>query len=171
MDNKAELRLKAKNIRKNLNISQISKTAVSLIRKDSLYKNSQNIMIYYPTKFEVDLRNLLIDNKKFYLPRVNGKNLEVCLYHTNCRLAKSSFNIMEPTGKAETPEILDMVIVPALMADFHKYRLGYGGGYYDRFLKKYAKNFKTITAIPKELLINSLPIDNFDQKIDEVIII
>ena len=66
------------------------------------------------------------------------------------------------------PEILDVIIVPALAADKNNNRLGYGKGFYDRFISKYSK-IHTITAIPKELLFDKLPVNNFDMKIDTVI--
>ena len=166
--NKTDLRTKAKNIRKNLPLEKISQKAVELIQANELYKNSKHIMIYYPMQYEINLLALLKDDKKFYLPRVNGKFLEVCPYKINDKLLKSDLNILEPTTKAVGNEILDLVIVPALMADYNNYRLGYGGGYYDRFINP---NFKTIVVIPKDLCIEKLPIEKNDKKSDIVLII
>ena len=56
------------------------------------------------------------------------------------------------------------------MADNFGYRLGYGGGFYDRFLSDCAPKTKTLTVIPKELLVNKLPREDFDRKIDEIIV-
>ena len=62
------------------------------------------------------------------------------------------------------------MIVPALMLDKNGYRLGYGGGFYDRFLEKYGKNFKTLCAVPKELFVEKLPLENHDVKIDIIMV-
>lgn len=180
MTDKIELRKKIKNIRKNLPMKEISAQLVELVRENEFYKNAKNIMLFYPTKYEVDLRELLNDDKNFYLPKVDGENLLVCPYcfrHSeqseefqyDLDLKKSSFGIYEPCSEPVNAEILDLVIVPALMCDKNGYRLGYGGGFYDRFIEKYGQNFKTICAIPKEFYVENLPVDKFDKKIDFII--
>ena len=170
MDNKTELRIKAKSIRKNLDISAISAKAVTLIKQHRFYINSSNIMIFYPTKYEINLLTLIADEKNYYLPKVEGEKLLVCPYNKYCKLEKSSFNIFEPCSNPVRTDILNLVIVPALMADNFGYRLGYGGGFYDRFLSDCAPKTKTLTVIPKELLVNKLPREDFDRKIDEIIV-
>jgi len=168
MDNKTDLRLYAKNIRKNLPLEIISKKAVEYLREDDLYKNSKNIMLFYPTKNEINLLEILQDDKNFYLPRVSGKKLDVCPYKIGDKLGKSDFGIMEPVCLSVSKEVLDLVIVPALMADSANYRLGYGGGFYDRFI---SHEMKTLVVLPKELYIDNLPVENFDKKVDKVILI
>ena len=142
MNKKTELRLNAKEQRKNLNIAKISAEAVRLIRGNKLYKNSNHVMLFYPTKYEINLLSLLEDKKNFYLPRVKGKELEICPYKKDDELMLSDLHIKEPQTDPVEPDIIDLVIVPALMADKNNYRLGYGGGYYDRFL--FGKQFKTL---------------------------
>lgn len=168
MNNKSELRIIAKDIRKTLPLENLSKKAVEKIRMCNLYCEAQNVMIYYPTLHEINLLELLKDNKNFYLPRVNGVYLDICPYKTGDTLKKSNFGIYEPTNESVECNILDLVIVPALMADSQDYRLGYGGGYYDRFL---CNSFKTIVVIPKELYVEKLPTEQHDKKTDKVIII
>ncbi len=170
MDNKINLRVEAKNIRKSLPRDLISHKLVQLLREDDLYINSKNVMIYYPMKFEIDLRELLNDDKNFYLPRVNDENLEVCPYHSQEELVKSSLGVFEPVCGSVSPNILDLVIVPALLADEKCYRLGYGGGYYDRFLKKNADFFKSIVLLPRQLYVKKLPVENFDVRVDKIIL-
>ncbi len=169
MKSKPELRLIAKDIRKTLDICKISENIVQNIRGLDLYKSSKNVMLFYPTKYEVNLLLLLEDDKNFYFPRVNGENLHVCRYNTGDILIKSEYNILEPCSEGVSAEVLDLVIVPALMFDKNGFRLGYGGGYYDRFLAKYSKNFKTIGVIPKNLYQKSLPTEEFDVPVDVVI--
>lgn len=169
MENKADLRLKAKNIRKSLNIDEVSNLIVDLVRKHPYYIMAKKVMIFYPTKYEINLLNLLEDKKEFYLPKVDGKNLLVCPYCSDDKLEKSCFNILEPCSNPVNAQNLDLVIVPALMADEKGFRLGYGGGFYDRFLSLYEGNFKTIVVVPKVLYVRELPIDEYDKCIDCVI--
>lgn len=166
MKSKTDLRIHAKEIRKSLDIKAISENLVALIRQSDIYINAQNVMIFYPMLHEVDLRGLLNDKKRFFLPKVIGKELLVCPYTEN--LQKSEYNVMEPCSKPVDCSALDLVIVPALMVDRQGYRLGYGGGFYDRFLK--TCDAKTLVALPKELFVDVLPKDDFDVKVDEIVI-
>ena len=169
MDKKSELRIKAKNIRQNLNISEISQEIVSQIRQFDLYKASKNIMIFYPLTNEINLLPLLNEDKNFYLPRVNGDYLEVCKYNRNDDLCKSCFNVFEPTCSSVSNNSLDIVFVPALAVDRNKNRLGYGKGFYDRFLNILPTKTKSVVVIPEELIFDELPTDNYDIQCDYVI--
>ena len=72
MDNKTDLRLRAKSIRKTLDIARLSENASEKIRQTELYKNVKNVLIFYPMRYEINLLELLKDNKNFYLPKVCG---------------------------------------------------------------------------------------------------
>ena len=158
METKSEYRNYAKNYRKNINIQKVSAEAVEKIRQCDLYCRANNVMLFYPMKDEINLLDLLNDCKNFYFPRVCGKDLEVC---PNCEsFEKSRFGISEPTSAAVSPECLDLIIVPALMCDKTGYRLGYGGGYYDRFLKICPA--KTLAVVPKVFVVDKLPHNEFD---------
>ena len=163
---KINLRQKAKEIRKNLRLEEKSSRLANLIKESAYFKSAHNVMLYYPTKYEINLLSLICEDKNFYLPRVNGENLEVCPYKSGDGLQKSALNILEPCTKAVSPDILDLIIVPALMCDKKGYRLGYGGGFYDRFLK--GLNAKIICAIPQELYVETLPAQDFDIAADKI---
>ena len=167
MDNKTDLRIWAKSLRKTLNISAKSLIIVDKIRSLVCYQNAKNVMLFYPKIYEVDLRSLLDDNKNFYLPRVSGDELLVCPYEKNDKLNVSSLNIYEPSSNPIKPELLDLLIVPALAVDKMSYRLGYGGGFYDRFLARY--KVKSIVPIFKELIVEELPVESFDFPVDIVV--
>ena len=165
MDNKNNLRAKAKEIRKTLNIKKISKKIIDNLVESDLYKNANNIMLFYPKDNEIDLRELFSDTtKKIFLPRVNGDKLEVCPYKKGEPLTLSEFKVFEPASCPVPPDTLDLIIVPALMADINGYRLGYGGGYYDRFLKNVLCD--KVICISDELVIDNLPINEFDIRCD-----
>ena len=165
MKNKTDLRIYAKEIRKSLDTKSISKKIVDLIRQTDIYKSAKNVMTFYPKQYEIDLRELINDDKSFFLPKIHDNNLLVCPYCNN--LKPSTFNTLEPCSDPINSDILDLVILPALMADKNGYRLGYGKGFYDRFLKNC--NSKTIVVIASELLVETLPYDEFDVPADFVI--
>lgn len=168
MDSKSNLRIKAKEIRKTLNIQLKSRQAAEKIRQSEKYKTAKHVLIYYPLKYEINLLNLLKDNKSFYLPKINNNEIQVCPYSD--KLVLSKYNTSEPCTNPINPDILDLIIVPALMADKNHNRLGYGGGFYDRFLSNFP-NINTILPIYKELFVDNLPTENFDMKISEIIIV
>lgn len=168
MDSKSDLRKKAKCMRKSLSIAEKSTIAIEKIRGNTLYIPAKNVLIYYPLRYELNLLALLDDEKNFYLPRVCGENLQICPFKKGDKLVASSFNICEPCSNSINPRNLDLVVVPALMADKSGFRLGYGGGFYDRFLVK-NNTVKTILPIAKELIVEELPHEEFDIKIDEII--
>ncbi len=167
MENKTNLRLWAKSIRKNLDTDAISRKISDKIRSLDVYKNAENVMIFYPLKYEINLLSLMEDNKQFYLPRVCGENLLVCPFAKCDRLAKSEFNVSEPLTESVSSDILDVVIVPALAVDTNNFRLGYGGGFYDRFLK--GSKAYSIVPVPQKLIVEKLPVDDFDVPVDCVV--
>ena len=165
MDNKTSLRLKAKEIRNNLDIKQISNLIVSNIIKTDIFQKSKDIMIFYPLESEINVLKVLdYENKNFYLPRMNGKNLECCPYKKGDNLNIAKFKIKEPNTECIQCPKLDLVIVPALAVDVYGNRLGYGGGFYDRFLK--GINTTKLVPIPEKLVFERIPSEEFDIKID-----
>lgn len=169
MQDKKELRKKAKGIRIKLDIKKISETIVQNIQDLDIYQKAVNVMIFYPIGHEVNLLGLLKDKKNFYLPKVQGRELLVCPYKVGDELAISEFKTEEPLSNPVDPNILDMIFVPALMVDKNLHRLGYGGGFYDIFLSKNCPSATKIVAIPNVLVADKIPSESFDAKIDMVI--
>ncbi len=168
MHNKSALRKLAKDIRKKLDITSISGNLAEKLTLTEEYKSSKNIMIFYPMPEEVNLLSLLKDSEKqFYLPRIKGKELECCPYMIGDELCESCFHTSEPTCQACSKTILDIVIVPALAVDKNNYRLGYGGGFYDRFLNDF--NGLKIVCIPEALILDTIYPEKHDIKMDKII--
>ena len=164
---KTHIRTIFKEERKKLDIALISKDIVKNIRSSDFYKNAEHVMLFYPLKYEINLLDLLNDNKKFYFPKVHGENLLVCPYEPSVKFEKAAFNIYEPCSAPVFPEILDLIFVPALAVDKNNFRLGYGGGFYDRFLK----TCDAVTAVPiyENFVVEELPHDDYDVRVDCII--
>lgn len=169
MFTKIELRDKAKQIRSLLEVDKLSTKMVESIRAAEIYQVAEHIMIFYPIKDEIDLLSLLQDNKKFYLPKVEGEDLVVCPYKPGDELIISKFNTKEPVSEPINPDILDIIFVPALMVDKNFHRLGYGLGFYDRFLSKNAQRAIKIVPIPSLLIKDEIPFDEFDTPFDVIL--
>ena len=168
MNNKQELRKWAKEERKKLDIEKISLELVQKLKETDEYKKAKNIMFFYPLKDEINLLGLLEDfDKKFYLPKIEGENLLCCPFGKEDELCDSCFKTKEPTTNPIEKGLIDLVIVPALAVDKNNYRLGYGGGFYDRFLA--GVNVIKLVCIPKEFLVETVYPEEHDIKIDKII--
>lgn len=169
MFTKDELREKAKQIRSLLPMEEISEKIVESLRGAEIYQVAENIMIFYPLKDEINLLPLLDDNKNFFLPRVQGDELVICPYKKGDLLTVSQFNTQEPLTEPINPDILDIVFIPALMVDNSFHRLGYGKGFYDRFLSKLSLKAIKIVPIASELIQEEIPFNEFDAQFDIIL--
>ena len=153
--NKCALRKWAKEERKKLDIEALSLELVQKLKLTEEYKQAKNIMIFYPKSDEVNLLPLLDDEtKNFFLPRIEGENLLCCPYKNGEELCVSCFKTHEPISKPVQSTILDLIVVPALAVDKKGYRIGYGGGFYDRFLN--GVNTIKLVCIPKEFVVDTV---------------
>jgi len=125
-------------------------------------KKAKNILLYYPHKNEVDTRFIikkLLEKGGFnlFLPKVSKDQLLPVKINDLSGLKKGYAGIMEPEGEIYPPEAIDIVIIPAVAFDLEGHRLGYGKGYYDRFLKEtgalrvgVAYDFQIVDKLPVE---------------------
>ena len=129
---------------------------------------------YYPYNYEVDsleiLKKLEKKNYKISIPKIL-KNNQMNFYEWSFKdpLTINTFGIPEPISeKMVYPDIL---LIPLLAFDNDLHRLGYGGGYYDRYLARVLNN-KKITTVGLSYSfqkIKKLPINKYDIKLDYVI--
>lgn len=100
------------------------------------FSGYDSFFIYNSFGMEADTRliigELLSLGKRVYLPRVEGGEIVAVPYGETRR---GAFGIEEPVGRAFSGEI-DIAVVPLLAVSPQGFRIGYGGGYYDRYLKK-----------------------------------
>ena len=169
MNNKKELRLFAKKIRQDFNVDSISELIVEKIENLDKYKRAKNIMIFHPLDKEINLLPLLKNvDKYFFLPRMTANNnLECCPFSVEDILVEKKYNIKEPLTKACSKCDIDIIFVPALCVDKKGNRLGYGAGFYDRFLEN--TDFLKIVPIFDKLIVENVPTDSFDKKIDIIV--
>ena len=164
--------LKIRQITNKKNIKINFDKILNLLKKEKVTK--KNIGGYYPVNFEVDILDILkkFDKKNFNISLpVIKKNYDMNFY-------KWSFNEPLKINKYGIPEpdssILiypDVLLVPLVAFDRKLNRLGYGGGFYDRLIKKLSKK-KKILKIGLALStqeINKVPINKYDQKLDYIV--
>lgn len=176
MQIKNELRKEFKEKRKALYDKKSKDNGIcqSFLNSD-LYKNSKQILCYAALGGEIDtdviMRKAFEDNKRVALPVCLDLNGTMEFYYINSLecIKIGAFGIREPdTDKCiAVSDFTDSVcLVPALSFDKNGFRLGYGKGYYDRFIEKF-------TSISAGLCYNSfisdkLPIDKYDKSVDYI---
>lgn len=142
----------------------------------SSYRYADVVMLYYPTGSEIDTSLIFEDAKKkgkktAYPLCISDGVMEYRLVESADDFAKGAFGIMEP--KADTSVFVKddrtnvICIVPALVFDKRGYRLGYGKGYYDRYLEN-MKGTK-IGLCYSSLVAEKVPTGRYDLKVDTLI--
>ena len=177
MQQKSKLRKKYLKIRKE-NYFEIDKKFFSpllkLIKK-KIKKKSFIIALYYPCNFELNVLKVLelkyFSDQMILLPVAEKNNLmNFYQWKKNDVLTVNELGMLEPI-KTEA-KIPDVMIVPLLAFDKDKFRLGYGKGYYDRYLNKYIKQYKNIISVGIAFSFqrhNKLPIDKNDVKLNFIL--
>lgn len=143
--NKDEMRSIMENLRNALSIKERS-TRDGIIRskffESESYKNAQTIFIYVSYRSEVDtheiIKKALLDNKNICVPKIISKQdgMEAILIKNFDDLKSGKYGILEPVNRDSKIEEckIDLVVIPGLAFDWDGGRIGYGGGFYDRFL-------------------------------------
>ena len=141
------------------------------------FKYAENVLSFWPLPIETDIRGVnetvLKLGKKLLLPKCVKGTREMHFYEVRSLsdLEKGSFSIMEPREGCKLFTPMDdgrtVCIVPALAFDTEGFRLGYGGGFYDRYLSRYS--MFTVGAVYHPFLTDvSLPHDVYDVKVDVI---
>ncbi len=172
---KEELRKMMKSRRRTLSASRIlfySAIVTDKLVREEAYQKADTIFAYYSVSAELSMDYLYEqawhDGKKVALPVcLPGNELEFRYYKKGMELDKGIYGIPEPlSGEKVNPEMVKpLFLIPGLVFDADGNRIGYGGGYYDRFLKKYpsvtrimlAYEMQKTTAIPYDA--NDVPVD------------
>ena len=149
-------------------IKKISKAITENILKSNDYKNAKNIALYYPVKNEIDITGILCSEKNFFFPKCIDCDMFFCKANSIDLFEAGCFNIPEPKGNPIDPKILDIMYIPALMANNKKYRLGYGKGFYDKFFKNNEIKAKKVIVIASDFINDKFIEDEFDYKCDEI---
>ncbi len=193
---KLEARKQAKRIRKQFQADfqeelpqlegQIQKHIAEFLRSRGL----KNILSYHAFGSEVSLEGLpmLLPECHFYAPKTHVKSSikshikshvkshvkpqpHLTIHSWESPLERSPWGMLEPSEGAEvcSSAVLDAVLLPGLAFDHHGVRLGYGGGFYDRFLLELNPKCLTIGICISRLYLTKLPKEAHDQTVQFVI--
>jgi 5-formyltetrahydrofolate cyclo-ligase len=150
------------------------KAIIDKILSLDVIASADGVLLYYPTRGEINMlrlfTRLLAQNIRTAFPRINKETDEMTFHPAESLndFRIGAFAIKEPLSN-ELFEITKntVAITPALAADKRGYRLGYGRGYYDRFLKTFPGT--SICAVYGEFLFDEIPTNDGDVAVDRVV--
>ena len=136
------------------------------------YKNADTVFIYISYRDEIETHNLIkeaLKTKRVLVPlclNTDGDMIAVEIKSFD-ELKEGAFGILEPQSKIQFEGEIDFALVPGVAFSFDGYRIGYGKGYYDRFLKD--KNIFKTGVCHDELLFDTVPREEFDVRLNMII--
>ena len=141
------------------------------LRRIDHYRNANSVGAYYAVGSEVRtkaiLQEILNAGKELALPKVDKDDLIFKRISSFSDLEMGNFSVFEPKERCETIKKLDVILVPAIALTRDGFRLGYGFGYYDRYL--HSKRSKKISLSYSKQIVKSIPFDNHDVKMDFIV--
>jgi len=140
---------------------------------DSEFRSAQTVLAYFSTRQEPDLSHLFAQDfgQVFGFPLCEDNNLLWRQWRLGEPLVAGKYGIQEPDRRAVAlfPEQVDLMLVPCVACDRSQYRLGYGGGFYDRLLAKPEwRSVRTIGIVFDFAVIEAMPVDLWDQPLDRI---
>lgn len=156
-----------------------SRQIVQEILNSSYYKKAKVVFAFAPFREEVEIDALMeacwSDAKQVFLPRVNAssKVMEFYEVHSWADVEQGHYGIREPKSDC-TPYTnmntkVDLVLMPGVAFDRAKGRLGYGAGYYDRFLRQLETKPHLIAPIYAMQIVPKVPTDVWDYPVDAIV--
>ncbi len=156
-----------------------SKIIADNFLKLDIYQQSTNIMLYVATKLEVQTQEIIKsahqDKKNIFIPLIirGSHNLFPSLVKDfEKELIRGDLGIFQPSKEFYRicpPDILDLVIVPGVAFNVQGYRLGRGGGYYDRFLSQLEPRTISVALAFEMQILEEIPVEEKDIPVDYII--
>lgn len=170
--NKNELRKQFKQVRKSIKDKKNKdNTIFNKVINNTKITESNTILLYASLNDEVDTINLIkyfLNKKIIALPKVENDIMNFYIINSIDDLKEGYYHILEPITNNKLNSFENAtILVPGICFDKNGYRIGYGKGFYDKFLEN--KNIYSIGLCYKECLIDDTFHDNHDIKVNEII--
>lgn len=174
---KQELRTRFKQIRREISPARREEAEAAavkdLLEKTRLYTNVLSYASFCTEFSTLCLNNKLAEQGRLLLPAVSDQELHVYTVSDLDQLVPSSLGVPEPDPQRHKRIPADQVsvaLVPAIAFDKARHRLGYGKGFYDRFLSKYPHIHTIGIGFTEQRSKDPLPSDHSDHPLDEILL-
>lgn len=163
---------------------ETSRIIVEKLLASEWYRQSEILLTYCSIRSEVDTRELneriQADGKRLFLPRTNDREKTMCFYQVEDlkKLKKGNFGVPEPRGSEALEQGMEsgafykekiLMVMPGVAFDKKGYRLGYGGGFYDRYLQRYGTMLTSVMIAFAEQEVLIIPAETCDVKPEHII--
>ncbi len=175
MEAKIQIRENCIKLREKLGKNYIEKQSGIIVEKflsSTFYTDSKVFFVYLSMPYEVNtkylIRAALKENKTILVPTIlNHYKMMPTIIHANSTFMKNKYGIDESEIKNYYNDFIDVIITPGLAFDAKGNRIGYGGGYYDRFFLQNQYETKIAFCL-EEFIFKKIPVNNFDIKMDAI---
>jgi len=175
ISNKTELRKYFIQKRKNLSARELAVASAQICTHLSAWpvlQEAKTVMLFYPLKYEPNILPLFGElwarGIRLVIPASLNRTehtMQAAYWHPDMELSLGSHGVMEPAfPKIAEPRDIDIIIVPGLAFDIYGGRLGFGAGYYDRFLLPLQEKSRPMVGVVlREFLLDGpLPLYDYD---------
>ncbi|WP_461205517.1 5-formyltetrahydrofolate cyclo-ligase [Clostridium sp. DL1XJH146] len=179
MNQKEIIRNKIMYVRDNLSKEEKEKYDSIILKKlinSDIFKNSKIIFTYVSMQNEINtidlIQNCFKNNKVVCVPKVNPKEKVMNAYQIKSlsELTEGHFGVLEPKeGNRIEPYKIDLAIFPGLAFDKEGYRIGYGGGYYDKYFSQNNITARKIALAYEFQIMNDIPSEKHDIAVNCII--
>lgn len=178
---KAELRKQARARREAMSPEDCARRSRAIFDRvvdAPFYREARTVLAYMSFRNEVDTvalaRRALDDGKRLCVPLTDPATLTmkvIAVTNLERGLSVKTFGLLEPTATGDNeidPTSVDLVLVPGLLFDRSGHRLGFGAGYYDRFIA--ASRCRATVGLAYEWqVVEALPVDPWDMRLSRVV--
>ncbi len=154
-------------------VQQLSAQICDKIKELSVYKDTENICLYMPVNNEVDVTLLAedawSDGKTLWLPKTADNMMGFYKFGNDTALTAGTYGVLEPVSEEKLEPGADtLVLMPGVAFSPDGGRVGYGGGYYDRYLNKWTM-CKTVAVCYSFQILDELPMEDHDVRPDKIV--
>jgi 5-formyltetrahydrofolate cyclo-ligase len=155
------------------NVTSISSTIQARLIESDYFIGAKSVAVYSPINNEVETDKIIAAcfemNKKIFLPKLCSTDLNFLALKPDSQFQKNKFGIPEIcNSEAEIAGHIDLMICPGIAFDSKKNRVGYGGGYYDRYLTSASYNHLGMLGFSMQKT-ESISVDSFDISMDFIL--